>query len=157
MQSTAVNANDRGLEVVVVALICLTFSILFLLTRLYIRWPWGSLLGRDDVLAAIAFVGYLSVPLAHEDAEILQIVSIAQTGVVLRARSEGLGRKIEKLESSAVIGVDKVRAESVSERCDPADDIRCSMPVTYSSLRHSPYRKLLYVHYWNAFRAIRGK
>ena len=54
--STAVNSSDHGALVRVAAGFCTACMAFFLVTRLYIRWPWRTLFGSDDTVAVIASV-----------------------------------------------------------------------------------------------------
>lgn len=54
--STAVNENDHGARIVVIAVLCLVVSGMSTLTRLIIRWPWKALFGGDDAVCLAAMV-----------------------------------------------------------------------------------------------------
>lgn len=54
--STAINDRDHGALVKVTAGFCTALSLLALVARLQIRWPWRNLFGKDDVVAVVASV-----------------------------------------------------------------------------------------------------
>lgn len=54
--STVVNSTHQGALIKIAAAFCLTCSLLFFCARLLLRWPWKTLFGLDDCVAAIATV-----------------------------------------------------------------------------------------------------
>jgi hypothetical protein len=56
VSSNIINSRDHGAIVIVVAAFGMTCFLLFLLIRLAMRWPLGSLSGIDDVVVVFATV-----------------------------------------------------------------------------------------------------
>jgi len=54
--SNAINEDDRGLLVTSIAAVFLVGSCLFILLRLWVRWPWKALFSMDDVCTCVAQV-----------------------------------------------------------------------------------------------------
>lgn len=112
--SFVVNKDDHGALVTITGAFCLTTSGLFFLARLSIRWPWGHLLGRDDILTAATTVRRPTVYMLysnradHED----QLFAFLQTSFVLASISEGLGKMPERISSVALERLLKVRSQS---------------------------------------------
>ena len=57
--SHAISNNDHGPLVSIVTCLMLVGSLLFLVIRFGIRWPWKQLIGLDDMTVLIATVGLL--------------------------------------------------------------------------------------------------
>lgn len=54
--SDVVNEDDQGAILTIALALGIMLMMLFLGTRLLIRWPWTQLLGRDDTAVAVATV-----------------------------------------------------------------------------------------------------
>ena len=54
--SHAVNNNDHGPIIIAVGAVLLVCSCLFLILRLWMRWPWKAMLGADDFCTFVAHV-----------------------------------------------------------------------------------------------------
>lgn len=112
--SLVVSKDDHGALVTITGAFCLTTSGLFFLARLSIRWPWGRLLGRDDMLTAATTVRRSTIcmscndPADHKD----QLFAFLQTSFVLASASEGLGKIPERISSAALERLLKVRSQS---------------------------------------------
>ena len=112
--SLVVNKDNHGALVTITGAFCLTTSGLFFLARLSIRWPWGHLLGRDDILTAATTVRRFKAHMLcndradHED----QLFAFLQTSFVLASISEGLGKMPERISSVALERLLKVRSQS---------------------------------------------
>lgn len=107
--STAINDRDHGALVKVIAAFCAAMYLLALVARLQIRWPWRSLFGNDDIVAAVATVKF-------DDAEkwkvlltIAKAFAVVQMIVVLSGVSKGFGKFPEDLSSAAIDAIKKVR------------------------------------------------
>ena len=57
--SSVVTNSDHGAVVKVTAAFCTSVSLVFLCTRLLIRWPWRELIGKDDLTICLASVRLL--------------------------------------------------------------------------------------------------
>ena len=55
--SNAVTDSDHGAVVRVAAGFCAAVMLFFLSARLFVRWPWRNLFGKDDAAAIVASVG----------------------------------------------------------------------------------------------------
>lgn len=110
--STAINDNDHGAVIRVTAAFCAAITLLALIARLQIRWPWRSLFGRDDILAVVA-----TVRRRRSFENVLSLtrtkgLAVAQMGVVVYGVSEGFGKMSNDLTTGAVNAVKKVGAVS---------------------------------------------
>lgn len=56
LPSQAVTPSDHGAVVKVVATFCTTMAMIFFLARLWVRWPWRELFGKDDWTVVFANV-----------------------------------------------------------------------------------------------------
>lgn len=54
--STVVNDGSQGALLVITVGLGLSYMLLFLGTRVLIRWPWSILWGKDDTCVAVATV-----------------------------------------------------------------------------------------------------
>lgn len=54
--SALVNEQDHGALATITGAFCLATSGVFLLARLWVRWPWRSLFGKDDLCTVVATV-----------------------------------------------------------------------------------------------------
>ena len=54
--SDAVNNNDHGAIIISVAAVLLVCSCLFVILRMWMRWPWKGLVGADDICTCVAQV-----------------------------------------------------------------------------------------------------
>ena len=54
--SHAINSDDEGLKVIVIAAVLLVSSTLTFMLRLWVRWPWKALFEYDDICTAVAHV-----------------------------------------------------------------------------------------------------
>lgn len=113
--STAVNENNHGARIVVIAVLCLIASGMFMLTRLTIRWPWKALFGADDAVCLVAMVSESPKLSCNGEANEnnVQAASIVQTGVMLKAVERGLGQKVSTLDLSKIESIQQVRIYDV--------------------------------------------
>ena len=65
VSSNTINSRDHGAFIIVVAVFGMTCFLLFLLIRLAIRWPLGSLSGIDDLVVVVATVSDTTHSLLH--------------------------------------------------------------------------------------------
>lgn len=54
--STVVNESRQSALLSITVALGISYMLLFLGTRLLIRWPWSSLWGKDDTCIAVATV-----------------------------------------------------------------------------------------------------
>lgn len=54
--STVVNPRDCSALVTITAAFSILLSLLIYAARLFSRWPWGTLLGYDDLMTTVATV-----------------------------------------------------------------------------------------------------
>lgn len=132
--STAINDRDHGALVKVTAGFCTALSLLALVARLQIRWPWRSLFGKDDIVAVVATVSLSWTCKVSPSLLILvQAFAITQMVVVVYGVSEGFGKNVEDLSSATIESVGKVQdcPHPVQSSCNIADcSSRSSMPAT---------------------------
>lgn len=113
--SHVVNDRQHGALLRIAAAYCTTCTLLFLLARLWIRWPWHSLFGKDDVVAVVATVCQFPLLTGSNTTEtenrssVGQLISIIQVIVTVAAVYAGLGRMQADMSSATFS-----RAASVS-------------------------------------------
>lgn len=88
--SHQISQGNHGPYVTITACLMLTGMVLFLVIRLAIRWPWSKLIGLDDILTFIACV-----------------IGVSETVTVFEAVHFGLGQHADKLDSAAVVSMEK--------------------------------------------------
>ncbi|KAF2726094.1 hypothetical protein K431DRAFT_289963 [Polychaeton citri CBS 116435] len=86
-----VDDNNQGPAITIAAALCTIVSTLFFASRLWIRWPWTQLFGRDDVATAVGVV-----------------VSIVQSTLVMVAVRNGLGQRVETVRPELAESAEKM-------------------------------------------------
>lgn len=89
--STVVTPDDHGAQVVVVCILCLIATVLSLVTRLSIRWPWPTRFGIDDMVCVAATA-----------------MDLSQTAMVLGGVGNGFGQRSRLLRADQVARIEKV-------------------------------------------------
>ena len=88
--STVINDNNRGAGIAIAAALCLVCTVMFLGTRVVIRYPWKSLFGLDDATTVVATV-----------------LGVIQTIVIFVAIHKGLGKNESLLSPASVTHIEK--------------------------------------------------
>ncbi|KAM3413878.1 hypothetical protein BST61_g10552 [Cercospora zeina] len=89
--SSAVTKDDRGAQIVIVAILGLIATILVSANRLLLRWPWKERFGVDDFVCVAA-----------------TMLATAQTATLLSAVAWGLGEKSRVLSPREVDVIEKL-------------------------------------------------
>lgn len=107
----AVTASDHGAYIVIAAVLGVTWSVLVLAIRLYIRFHLNGPFGPDDAAASFGTVSTttLGVILADHLTSSSQVAGICQTSLTLSAVHYGLGKRRELLSPDQLDTAMKVR------------------------------------------------
>jgi hypothetical protein len=108
LPSNRVNDRDHGALVTVTAALCMVFSLLFGIARLFARWPWKGLLRRDDAVTGAALVRAITTSNSLFMLTILKFFSVTQSILVLVDVKAGFGRTKDDMSSQAAIAVLRV-------------------------------------------------
>ena len=95
-----VSSRDHEALIVLTAVICLTWTILVFIVRLYLRLRLNGPFSYDDWAASVATVSRVcqSCRLAFAYlTSILQVIAVVQTGFTLDAVHHGIGEKAHLL------------------------------------------------------------